>query len=155
MIFMNRLNKNDKDMSMFQCPSCKQPLYKVSYEKTSVYQCNFCRGVLIDSTKIPRIIARREKECTERIKSLAKAVTADNQKKFILKKLKKIEAKIKSLTSCPKCHNPMMRKFYSLAYLIEIDRCSLCNLTWFDADELEMLQCIIENKMTAQLEISS
>ena len=94
MIFMNRLNKNDKDMSTFQCPSCKQPLYKVSYEKTSVYQCNFCRGVLIDSTKIPRIIARREKECTERIKSLAKAVTADNQKKFILKKLKKMEAKI-------------------------------------------------------------
>jgi Zn-finger nucleic acid-binding protein len=46
----------------------------------------------------------------------------------------------------------MLRTFYSLAYLIEIDRCNVCNITWFDADELEMLQCVIENKMTAQID---
>ena len=47
----------------------------------------------------------------------------------------------------------MMRRFYSLAYLIEIDRCTYCGLTWFDKDELEMLQCVIENKMTTRMEM--
>lgn len=153
-IFTNRLNTAGKEVSEFRCPSCKQSLSEIPYEKTKVYQCGFCRGVLVDNTKIPRIIARREKECTERIKSLAKAVTTDNQRKLAIKKLKKTEAQLKTLTSCPKCHNPMLRTFYSLAYLIEIDRCGFCNITWFDADELEMLQCIIENRMTATLDLS-
>jgi Zn-finger nucleic acid-binding protein len=153
-IFTNRLNTAGKEVSEIRCPSCKQSLSEMPYEKTKVYQCGFCRGVLVDNTKIPRIIARREKECTERIKSLAKAVTADNQRKIAIKKLKKKETQLKPLTSCPKCHNPMLRTFYSLAYLIEIDRCSFCNITWFDADELEMLQCIIENRMTATLDLS-
>ena len=42
-----------------------------------------------------------------------------------------------------------MRTFYSLAYLVEIDRCNYCDIIWFDADELAILQCVIENKMTA------
>jgi Zn-finger nucleic acid-binding protein len=28
-----------------------------------------------------------------------------------------------------------------------VDRCSYCGLTWFDRDELEMLQCMIENRL--------
>jgi Zn-finger nucleic acid-binding protein len=45
----------------------------------------------------------------------------------------------------------MLRSFYSYAFLIELDKCSICRITWFDADELEMLQCLIENKVTAAL----
>jgi hypothetical protein len=106
----------------------------------------------VENTKIPRIIVRREKECTERIKSLAKAVTADNLKRLGIKKLTGKDTGLKPVTLCPKCSNPMLRTFYSLAYLVEIDRCSLCHMTWFDADELEMLQCLIENRMTAQID---
>jgi len=40
----------------------------------------------------------------------------------------------------------MYRGFYSGAYLIEIDRCSFCGITWFGQDELQMLQCLIELK---------
>jgi Zn-finger nucleic acid-binding protein len=43
----------------------------------------------------------------------------------------------------------MYRGFYSLAHLIEIDRCSFCGLTWFDQDELEMLQCLIASRVTS------
>lgn len=151
-LFKNRLSKADQEISPFQCPLCKQSLLEIPYERTKVYQCTFCRGTLIEDTRIPRIIARREKECTERIKLLAKAVTADNQKKLTIKKLKGKDVLARPLTLCPKCKNPMLRTFYSLAYLIEIDRCNVCNITWFDADELEMLQCVIENKMTAQID---
>ncbi len=45
----------------------------------------------------------------------------------------------------------MYRGFYSFAHLIEIDRCSYCGLTWFDEDELEMLQCLIENRIVPDI----
>jgi len=47
----------------------------------------------------------------------------------------------------------MMRGFYTMAYLIEVDRCSFCNLIWFDRDELEMIQYMIENKKVATLDL--
>ena len=31
--------------------------------------------------------------------------------------------------------------------MIEIDRCGFCGLTWFDRDELEMLQYMVENRL--------
>ncbi len=147
-IFTDRLSQTEKEISAFTCPYCKHPLFTVSYENTKVYQCNFCGGILVENNKIPRIIARREKKCTDRVKSLAKAVLMDNQRKLTIKKLRSAEIKTKSGITCSKCKNPMFRTFYSLAYLIEIDRCNICGVTWFDMDELEMLQCIIENKIT-------
>lgn len=152
-LFTDRAKKGAGSSARFSCPHCKQGLYEISYERTKLYECRFCRGVLVQSTKIPRIIVRREKECTERIAVLAQAVMADNQKKLTIKKLQKITGKALNLVPCPGCRNPMMRRFYSLAYLIEIDRCTYCGLTWFDKDELEMLQCVIENKMTTRMEM--
>lgn len=152
-LFANRLKETAHDVSLYACPSCSQPLHAVSYEKTRAYQCNFCGGILVENNKIPRIIARREKKCTERVKSLAQAVIADNQKKLAYRKLKSAGLKTLPPAPCPKCKRPVFRTFYSLAYLIEIDKCSLCNITWFDADELEMLQCLIENKITVKIDI--
>jgi heat shock protein HtpX len=152
-IFTNRISQLGKESSAFTCPSCKQPLFEVSYEKTNVYQCNFCGGILVENGKIPRIIARREKRCTDRVKSLAKAVVMDNQRAIAIRKLKGAEMRSRPAIFCSKCKNPMLRTFYSLAYLIEIDRCNVCGVTWFDMDELEMLQCIIENKITPMLDL--
>jgi Zn-finger nucleic acid-binding protein len=45
----------------------------------------------------------------------------------------------------------MSRGFYSQAHLIEVDRCSFCGITWFDHDELEMLQCLIENRIVPDI----
>ena len=151
-LFSERLSRMEGGMSSFTCPLCRQPLARISYERTHVYQCRFCRGTLIENDKIPRIIARREEGCTERVKSLARAVLTDNQKKLSLKKLKRRPHDAMPAVYCPKCGHPMFRTFYSLAYLIEIDRCSICSITWFDQDELEMLQCVIENKITADIQ---
>ncbi len=49
----------------------------------------------------------------------------------------------------------MSRGFYSSAHMIEVDRCSFCGLTWFDRDELGMLQCLIENRIVPGLGIVS
>ncbi|MFZ5907760.1 MAG: M48 family metalloprotease [Nitrospirota bacterium] len=150
-LFARRAGKGVDSSARFSCPHCRQGLREISYERTKLYECSFCRGVLVQSTKIPRIIVRREKKFAGRIAVLAQAVMADNQKKLTMKKLQKISGNVLNLVPCPGCGNPMMRTFYSMAYLIEIDRCTWCNLTWFDQDELEMLQCVIENRMTTRL----
>jgi Zn-finger nucleic acid-binding protein len=41
----------------------------------------------------------------------------------------------------------MYRGSFSAAYVVEIDRCSFCGLTWFDQEELAMLQCLIESRI--------
>lgn len=146
-------DQTEKGQSEIHCPACKHPLFEISYEKTKVYRCKNCRGVLVGNDKISRIVARREVPCTDRIKSLAKAVVTDNQRKLTINKLRSSDTRSKSVMSCPKCRNVMFRKFYSLAYLLEIDRCNICGITWFDIDELEMLQCIIENKITAEIKL--
>ena len=144
-----RITRSGQEFSPFTCPLCKQALHEISYEKTKVYQCNYCRGIMVDDARLPRIIVRREIACTERIKSLARAATKDNQNRILMRKMQGKAVCTVPLVPCPKCHNSMMRTFYSLAYLIEIDRCNYCDIIWFDADELAILQCVIENKMTA------
>ena len=69
-------------------------------------------------------------------------------KRLALKRNRKNTAAI-PLIPCPKCNDPMMRTFYSSVYLVELDRCTLCEMTWFDYDELEMLQCMIDHKMAS------
>ena len=137
--------------SEFTCPSCTHPLFSKQYEKTTILQCRFCGGVLVENRKIPRIIARRETPCADRVKSLARAVIHDNQRMIAVKKLLGRDRRTTPGLNCTQCGNPMHRTFYSLAYLIEIDRCNLCKFTWFDLDELEMLQCLIENRIVPNI----
>jgi Zn-finger nucleic acid-binding protein len=119
-----------------------------SYEGTQVYQCRFCSGTLVENSKIPRIIARTgiERPCSDRMSALARTVVKENQMRYTQQRLVANSRTNMPLLACPKCKNLMSRSFYSLAYLIEIDRCSFCGLTWFDQDELEMLQCLIVSR---------
>ncbi|GAB4534776.1 MAG: hypothetical protein Fur0020_01680 [Thermodesulfovibrionia bacterium] len=145
--------KESKEASRFLCPNCKQSLFVTSYEKTSVYGCNSCGGILLEDDKIPRIIVREGVETdTERIRSLAMTMAKENQRAIAINRLRDKERRNIPLLKCPGCNNTMMRRFYSLAYLVEIDCCNFCRLTWFDRDELEILQCMIENRITAKIE---
>ena len=152
-IFLGRLAEQKHTLSSFSCPLCKQPLATEAYAGTQVYQCQFCAGILVEAVKIPRIIARtgREKPCSERINSLARAALQNNLRQQAYRKHGAGNAASSHLLGCPKCSNPMFRGFYSQAHLIEIDRCSFCGLTWFDRDELEMLQCLIENRIVPDM----
>lgn len=139
----------DKE-SEFTCPQCRTFLSKIPYEKTSVYRCRSCRGTLVEKDRIPRIIARKEIVCSERIKALAQAVAEDNQRLITINKSRGAKSAFKSVLTCSECSNPMFRTFYSGAYLIEIDTCNMCGIVWFERDELEMLQCLVDNKITGR-----
>jgi Zn-dependent protease with chaperone function/Zn-finger nucleic acid-binding protein len=138
-----------------RCPVCRQPLVPESYELTTVNRCFFCHGVLVDNEKIPRILARSETECTERLRSLIHAVTADHQRSLAIRKSRVKERNAEEATRCPKCGREMFRTFYSYAFLVELDKCGICRMTWFDPDELEMLQCLVENRITGAIGIET
>lgn len=133
------------------CPSCRVQLVRESSESTVIFRCPSCRGLAIDNDKIPRVLARSQSDCSDRLVALVRAVTADNQRSLTIRQ-KRLKEKAGETNACPKCSRLMFRTFYSYAYLIELDRCSVCRLTWFDVDELEMLQCLIENKITGTIQ---
>jgi heat shock protein HtpX len=152
-IFLQRLNGTELAENGYTCPICKQSLVTATYEGTRIFQCCFCAGTLVETGKIPRLIARtgRDRPCTERVNALARAVLRDNQSRVVHRKFSDTSVGKRPSILCPKCKNPMFRGFYSRAHLIEVDRCSYCGLTWFDRDELEMLQCMIENRLVPDI----
>ena len=113
--------------------------------RLSVLQCIFCGGLLVKDKKMPRIIARKDVKCSERIKALAMAMQEVNHKKGYSRM--DADNSVIPLLNCPECGKKMRRVFYTYTYLVEVDRCSSCGVTWFDHDELEILQCMIDNKM--------
>jgi len=130
--------------SSLDCPKCRQALIDEEYEGVIVHRCVFCEGVLVEKGKIPRIIIRKEVGFDERLKKIAELT----QKNGLAKIRDKVIDKEPLLLRCPKCGTNMLKNFYTMAYLVEVDRCSRCDLVWFDKDELEIVQYLIENKKT-------
>lgn len=128
--------------SQFACPRCKQPLIDEEYEGAIVHKCDFCEGILAERGRIPRIIIREEKGFTDRIKKIAALTQEDGLRRM----RDKAGPGAASCLKCPKCSHDMIRNFYTMAYLVEVDRCDTCGLVWFDRDELEVLQYLIETK---------
>jgi len=123
------------------CPVCRQWLIVEDYEGLVILRCAFCAGVLIENDKLPRIFTRKEKSFTESVRRTAELLRQDQKRK---KKGFDIRIAAAHPFSCPRCGKPMTRKFFSYAYHVEVDECRHCNVTWFDPDELEILQCLIE-----------
>lgn len=154
-LFLMRLSgKEVAEASGLRCPTCRQPLHNAPYEGTQVSRCRFCAGTLVENARIPRIIARtsRSRPCTDRITALARAALQQNLPHLLRKAHRPGRASAPEGMDCPKCANTMLRGFYSLSHLVEVDRCSFCGLTWFDQNELEMLQCMIENRLVPRVE---
>jgi len=140
--------KQAKDEALFK------PVFdvKLQHSKVSGCSCPHCNQSLVDEeyegvvvrrgSKMPRIIIRKEKGFSDRIKKLADLTQRDGR----IKKSKGMREKVAYVLKCPKCAQKMMRGFYTLAYYIEVDRCNHCNVIWYDRDELEMIQHLIENK---------
>lgn len=136
-------NKVEHNTAQDSCPKCNILLTPRDYEGVTVEQCSFCHGVLIENRDAMRIIIREEYDFSDRIKKIAEGLLKEHQ----LWREQKINRDPKTLLQCPKCrksHARMMRMFYTAAYPVEIDKCFSCSRLWFDRDELEILQYMIE-----------
>lgn len=128
---------------MIQCPRCHVSLRENYYEGVPMKICPDCGGKLIDVAVMERIIARKEVAFSDHLKAKAK----DFEKNFLFDPVlrKKIHADRSPKIVCPNCGSKMRPRPYNYQYVIPVDKCLHCHKIWFDADEMEILQILIEH----------
>ncbi len=128
-----------------KCPRCRGPLSETLYEGVAVKACPRCRGRLVAMSMMDRIIARKEAAFSEGLVRKAEELKA----RFLSQpvRMKRIsETSPAEPLACPDCGYPLTARPYSYAYFIPVDKCLACHKIWFDADELEILQILVENR---------
>lgn len=127
------------------CPACGAVLAQVDYEGVRIWACNACGGRLGGSEQIAKILARREVGFDDEQRRIAEDVLARGDELRRAARLARGRPGV-SLTPCPRCGRVMMRKHFSYDHAVEIDVCAVCDLLWFERDELEVLQIIVEKQ---------
>jgi Zn-finger nucleic acid-binding protein len=128
-------------VSDLDCPVCKQKMLEEDYEGVGVKRCPFCKGTLVGWRMLPRIGVRTERGFGDRIRRLAEYAERDHGAKSKVGMVRRI-----SPLKCPKCGREMQRCDYSGTYPVEVDRCLMCGMIWFEQDELETFQYMLETK---------
>ncbi|MFC2169873.1 M48 family metalloprotease [Acidobacteriota bacterium] len=127
-----------------QCPRCRHSLRDTFYEGTALKACPECRGKLVDAAFVPRIISRREVTFSEHLNKKAQEFKqAFMFNPALAKRLRTVKS---PSIFCPSCGTKMCPRPYSYYYVIPVEKCFSCQKIWFDPDELETLQILIESK---------
>jgi len=127
------------------CPRCRTPLGYDFYEGLAVQSCPACRGRLVSMRGVDRILARKEFGFSEQL--VRKAL--DFKRTALRNPLvagRKAGHKPPGNLLCPRCGARMMSHPYNYQFFIPVDKCLSCSRIWFDADELEMLQVLVEKR---------
>lgn len=125
------------------CPTCATSLRQTDYEGVRILACGTCGGRLVASGALRRILARREVGFTDDQRRLAEKIAASGDRRRRAARAAR-GTESGRLISCPRCGKTMMRGHYSYEHALDIDRCAICDLVWFDKDELEGLQVLTE-----------
>jgi Zn-finger nucleic acid-binding protein len=131
--------------AVMTCPGCGSALVDAPYEGISIVVCPACGGRLVSSEDVAKLLARRDVAFTEEQVRLAELLAADGNRLRHAARLGHGRSDA-ALIACPRCAATMMRRHYSYDYAVEIDYCSLCDLFWFEKDELEGLQLLVEGQ---------
>ena len=135
--------------SLDRCPRCRIPLGDSFYEGVPIKICRRCSGKSVDRTDMNRLIARREIGFSESLIRKAE-VFRDAQQ---LNPGGRISSKAhpEARLACPACGYRMMPRPFNYQYFVPVDKCLACGQIWFDADELEILQILIERARTEEV----
>jgi len=127
-----------------RCPRCRAALIESFYEGIPAKICPACQGKLVDSALMNRVIARKEVGFSEQLIKKAQ----EFKEKFLLNPFqrKKIGLEKSPKIFCPNCGYRMVPRPYNYQYIVPVDKCFSCNKIWFDPDELEILQILIEKR---------
>ena len=128
------------------CPSCGATLRLADYEGVSVLACQACGGRLASPQAIGRILARREMGFTDEQRRLAAFAASEGdhlrRKAILARRIGQT-----GLKACPLCGRTMVRRHYDLQHAVEVDGCMVCDRIWFEKDELEVLQLLVEGEV--------
>lgn len=127
-----------------RCPRCRAVLQDEFYEGVSIKTCPKCQGKLVSSELMDRIVVRKEVAFSRDLQKKAR----DFREKFMDNPvlIKKISTAEIDPVYCPNCGSKMFPRPYNYQYVIPVDKCLSCHRIWFDADELEILQVLIEDR---------
>jgi len=126
-----------------ECPRCRVPLAEEIYEGVPVRACRTCGGKLVEMDAMPRILARREVGFSPDLRKKTEAF----RERLWLNPVKtlKISQDLRPAATCPSCGYPLKPRPYNYQYFVPVEKCLSCNRIWFDTDELEILQILIED----------
>jgi len=133
------------------CPRCGGVLRKLLYEGSSIVECATCGGVGATTGQTQAILVRRDWGFTPEQLRMADMVGR------LLEQPPGPRGRRPDLpwsaehepSRCPFCDAPMRRAPWSLAYPLPTDFCAACDLHWFDRDEIEVLQILVERGVDA------
>ena len=134
-----------RELASLRCPSCGHGLEPADYEGMRPLVCRGCGGRLASGDMVKRILARREMGFTADQEHLARvlAATGDQLRRAVYLARGKPGV---TLLPCPRCGRLMVRAHFSYQHAVEVDRCFVCDLIWFEKDELEALQILSEGE---------
>lgn len=138
-----RLHTDEQPLSSHRCPRCRQYLRLIDYEGAPLYQCPFCTGCWVEERRLMRILVRREIGFSAELKARVKRFQRESVGN-VVRRGRIAQQDLTLVLLCPNCQRPMFRNFYSYQYLIIVDRCRECAMIWFDHEELDMLQIMVE-----------
>jgi len=126
------------------CPKCGTGLVAEAYEGTRIDRCPSCGGCLVQEDRVRRIMFRKDAVMGPEV--VKAAGRFKKQVPLRPKRSKRADALELGLPKplCPRCHREMYTAPYSYQYFVEVDRCMTCGLIWFDRQELEILQALVE-----------
>jgi Zn-finger nucleic acid-binding protein len=127
-----------------KCPICHIPLREIFYEGISLKECPKCGGKLVLIPVIDRIISRKEKAFSPKLKE--KAEQFRNECMLNPAFTRKVFQKKQRIIFCPDCGQKMLIRPFNYHYVVPVDKCFHCGKIWFDTDELEILQVLIEDR---------
>lgn len=130
------------------CPRCRIPLRENFYEGVPIRSCPRCGGKLVDAAFMERIIARKEVAFSDHL--IEKAERFRREFMENPSRAAKEGSQADSRVLCPECGSKMLLRPYSYHYIVPVDKCLSCYKIWFDTDELEILQILIETRGAAQ-----
>ena len=137
-------NGPGEEPSGWQCPNCRVGLQRVLYEGTPLDECPACRGCYVSTDQLRRVLAREEYEFSESVKRMAQLIPDLRARLRVNPAYQERHFEPIRERQCPKCCSAVLRKFYSIAYLVEVEQCWACGLTWLDRGELELIQYLYE-----------
>lgn len=128
-----------------KCPVCGTGLVEAYYEGVKIKKCQTCHGKLVAINDLEKIFARREMTFPDSLQQKARAY----REILLDPKTKPPALKEKATSFCPGCGLPFTLRPFSYHYLLPVYKCYQCQVIWFEDQELELLQIMVEEKTSA------
>jgi len=130
--------------SIGECPNCRISLTRESYEGVPIDQCPACGGCYVKPDQLMRVMIREDYAFPESVKRMAQAIPSVRGSRVATRPIDATRPLWLKDRQCALCGSAVSRKLYSLAYLVEVEQCWICGLTWLDRGELELMQYLYE-----------